>query len=268
MVGTGTTSWITRATFSSLRWGIEICSLAKAPVEVLDYHATHGQGMSTTYAVPQRSNFTLAPRGHGVGTFRTFEVTLTQAFSSYQDASACCRKLTAGTLLFGYLQALHLNTVPIVIWSYNWILPYTDLLNWNEIAIVMHVDEASEQCSYIVMCHMKLVAAVHVHLLHNVKVAVVGSQALGVKFAVQPQISMHYTERLWLPAHMQIDTLLDRIHSFDLERAQRLLPKIRFMWEYDYVNEYIVRRLQTEALAPVPIAAWSDLPGCGGCTGR
>lgn len=70
---------------------------------------------------------------------------------------------------------------------------------------------------------------------------------------------------------LQLKNLLEAIRGFDVGRALTQLHRLRHMWTFDYVNDYIVRRLQTEHIGvPVPKAAWSDDPGCDcapGCGG-
>jgi hypothetical protein len=63
--------------------------------------------------VVNRSVFTLAPRGFGYTSFRLFE-------------------------------ALLADSIPIYIWSDKNVLPYKDIIDWNEIAIVVHENNISE----------------------------------------------------------------------------------------------------------------------------
>ena len=55
------------------------------------------------------SRFTLAPRGYGKTSFRLYE-------------------------------ALRLGSVPIYIYDELW-LPYTDIIEWNKMVVLVHVDE-------------------------------------------------------------------------------------------------------------------------------
>lgn len=72
--------------------------------------------------------------------------------------------------------------------------------------------------------------------------------------------------------HAQLPTLLSTIRSFDVERAQAQLANLTHLWSFEYVNAYIMRRLQSECSGvPLPKAAWSDDLGCdcgASCGGR
>lgn len=137
-----------------------------------------GLGKEEYLNLIESSNFTLAPRGNGVSSYRMYE-------------------------------ALRMCSIPVYIWKYNLNLPFAELIDWNTVAIVLEV-----------------------HQLKN---------------------------------------LLDTIRNFDVGRAQTQLHRLRHMWTFGYVNDYIVRRLQTEHMGvPIPKAAWSDDPGCDcapGCGG-
>jgi len=59
--------------------------------------------------ITARSKFTLAPRGYGKTSFRLYE-------------------------------AFKLNSVPVYIYDTPW-LPYTDILDWNKLAVLVHVND-------------------------------------------------------------------------------------------------------------------------------
>ena len=59
--------------------------------------------------VMSKSRFTLAPRGYGKTSFRLYE-------------------------------ALRLGSIPIYIYDELW-LPYTDMIEWNKMIVLIHVDE-------------------------------------------------------------------------------------------------------------------------------
>lgn len=125
----------------------------------------HGSGF---LEFVEQSNFTLTPRGHGTSSFRMFT-------------------------------ALQLHSIPIYIWTYDRNLPYEEIIDWEDIAIVLHLK--------------------------------------------------------------QIGELQDKIKNFDVGKAQRILSSLDRYWTFEGVFEYIVRRLQTEVLMPIPRAAYMDVLG-------
>lgn len=52
--------------------------------------------------------------------------------------------------------------------------------------------------------------------------------------------------------------LRGKIDAFNVTRAQEILPTIRHMFDYPFIYSYILRRLQTEVLCPVPVSAFAD----------
>ena len=57
----------------------------------------------------------------------------------------------------------------------------------------------------------------------------------------------------------ELDDLRQRIDVFDVGRAQRRLTEVAHMWTYSFINEYVMRRLDTEALWPVPKSPYSAM---------
>ena len=57
----------------------------------------------------------------------------------------------------------------------------------------------------------------------------------------------------------ELDSLRQRIDSFNVDRAQRKLKELAHMWTYSFINEYVMRRLETEALWPVPKSPYSAM---------
>jgi hypothetical protein len=87
--------------------------------------------------------------------------------------------------------------IPMRRCRYDLPLAFPELVDWNEIAIVCHVDE--------------------------------------------------------------LDSLRQRIDSFSVDRAQRRMKELAHMWTYSFINEYVMRRLETEVLWPVPKSPYSAM---------
>ena len=57
----------------------------------------------------------------------------------------------------------------------------------------------------------------------------------------------------------ELDSLRQRIDSFNVDRAQRRLKELAYMWTYSFINEYVMQRLETEALWPVAKSPYSAM---------
>lgn len=62
------------------------------------------------FEILNKSLFTLCPRGYGYTSYRLFE-------------------------------AIQCNSIPVYIWEDECVLPYTDIINWNDFAVIIHSNE-------------------------------------------------------------------------------------------------------------------------------
>lgn len=96
-----------------------------------------------SFQIIERSNFTLAPRGHGSSSWRmcAFSLETWSSCASLRPVSHPMQlladaplHLSTGLPLCRY-EALQLDSVPVYVWDYDIIVPYQELLNWNEVSL-------------------------------------------------------------------------------------------------------------------------------------